>query len=147
MISTSAHDFHIPAANAHRSEPTPFFLFMPEPPACEQAAVSAAVSDMLRSVAEGHDAVASIDAALGTFPPLPHHALDIEIEDWDILLRAVKLRLRLAVCGLQAALPEPQAPPDVDAARKVQVIVLECVAALEQLHTALTQERGRRDER
>jgi len=119
---------------------------MPEPLACERAVVSAAVSDMLRSVAEGHDAVASIDAALGTFPPLPHHALDIEIEDWDLLLRAVKLRLRLAVCGWLVALPEPQAQNDVSAALKVQVIVLECVAALEQLHTALTQERGYRDE-
>ena len=32
-----------------------------------------------------------------------------------------------------------------DAAAGVQVIVLECVAALDQLHAALTYERGRRE--
>lgn len=42
-----------------------------------------------------------------------------------------------------AAAPETQAH---DAAGGVQVIVLECVAALDQLHAALTHERGRREQ-
>jgi len=68
---------------------------------------------------------------------------DIDIGDWDELFHAVTSRLRLTVGEPLDAAPETQAH---DAAGGVQVIVLECVAALDQLHTALTHERGRREQ-
>ena len=65
---------------------------------------------------------------------------DVAIGDWDVLLSAVKARLRLTVGELQAATPEPRAQ---DAASRVRAQVLECVAALDQLHITLTNELGR----
>ena len=71
----------------------------------------------------------------------PDLASDVAIEDWDILLGAVKARLKLTVGELLAAVPRPWAP---DEAGRVQASVLECVAALDQLHTTLTHELDRR---
>jgi hypothetical protein len=62
----------------------------------------------------------------------------ISAEDWDPLFRAVQLRLRTAVGDRLASAPAPQAD---DAAGKIQVAVLECISAMEQLHKALTHER------
>jgi hypothetical protein len=71
--------------------------------------------------------------------------LEISTSDWDILFRAVEDRLRLSV-GAKLA-PTAQAPAQArDAAGRVQAIVLECVAELEKLHTALKQERRQNDE-
>ncbi len=67
--------------------------------------------------------------------------LDIPIGDWDDLFRAVKVRLRLTVGELLAATSQTQAN---NTAGRVPAIVLGCVEALDQLHTALTLERGRR---
>jgi hypothetical protein len=62
----------------------------------------------------------------------------ISAEDWDPLFRAVQLRLRATVGDRLASAPAPQ---DDHAAGKVQVAVLECIFAMEQLHKALTNER------
>jgi hypothetical protein len=62
----------------------------------------------------------------------------ISAEDWDPLFRAVQLRLRATVGERLASAPAPQAD---DAAGKIQVAVLECISAMEQLHKALTYER------
>jgi hypothetical protein len=115
---------------------------------CELPANSAAALDVLRDWAKG-DGEGPDDAHLGSIlekqlePLKPDHPLDIAIADWDVLFRAVKVRLMLSVGEkLAASVPPSQAG---EAAELVQSIVLECVGALNQLHQALTQERGRRD--
>jgi hypothetical protein len=65
---------------------------------------------------------------------------DIAPEDWDVLLSAITDRLRSAVDQRRAAATEPQVR---DAEGRLQVIVLECVDALDQLHAALANARGR----
>lgn len=87
------------------------------------------------------DKVDAIDAGVGA-AALPDPPLDMAIEDWDALFRAVEARLRLTVGERLAAAPQAQAH---DAAVGVQTIVLECVAALDHLHTALKHERARRE--
>ncbi len=82
----------------------------------------------------------------GARAALAGQALDIAIDDWDALFRAVEDRLRLTVGEPLANAPNTSDAPTQDAAAGVRTIVLECVAALEQLHTALTHERGRREQ-
>ena len=72
---------------------------------------------------------------------LAGRSLSIAVGDWDALFCAVEARLRMTVGERLATTPAPQ--PHDDAGR-VQIVVLECVAALEQLHRALTYERGLR---
>ena len=67
----------------------------------------------------------------------------ISIKDWDVLFLAVKARLMQTVGEKLAATPVAK---DDEAASLVQGIVLECVAALHHPHTALTHERGLRDQ-
>jgi hypothetical protein len=69
--------------------------------------------------------------------------LEISTDDWDILFRAVEDRLRSSV---GARLASTASTPARDAAGRVQAIVLECVAELDKLHTALRQERRQHDE-
>ena len=70
--------------------------------------------------------------------PLINHAYEmnalshISIEDWDKLFHAVELRL----CATVAAADQLD--------DKTRVTVLECVEALDQLHSALTRERQQR---
>jgi diguanylate cyclase (GGDEF)-like protein len=79
---------------------------------------------------------------------LPAHALppglpaDMADCDWDDLFHAVKARLRLTVDpGFDRARDSaPQALAD-----RVRVGVLECVAALDQLHLTLNREAARRE--
>ena len=59
---------------------------------------------------------------------------DVAIGDWDVLLDAVKARLRSIAGEMPAGSTEPQQHTGV----------LECVAALDQLHTTLRHETGRR---
>lgn len=68
--------------------------------------------------------------------PAPHHA-DIAVDDWDLLFRAVRARLRSTVSG-----PVTAASGNVNSALQTQEAVLDCVAALESLHTALIYERS-----
>lgn len=66
--------------------------------------------------------------------------LTIPVADWDVLFNAIEWRLRLAVGNRAADAPVPEAG---DTAGKVQVAVLECIAAMDALHAALTVERER----
>ncbi|WP_349277457.1 hypothetical protein [Polaromonas hydrogenivorans] len=70
----------------------------------------------------------------------PGH-LDIATADWDVLFHAIEERLGATVAD------QPGAPfplfTDETAARN-RVVVLECISAMEQLHTALTHERQSR---
>lgn len=88
---------------------------------------------------------ATVNAVAADIPadPSSDRSPDITIEDWDALFGAVEARLRMTVGEPLAA---PTGAHAHDAAVGVQTIVLECVAALEQLHTALTHERGRREQ-
>ncbi len=70
----------------------------------------------------------------------PVKASYITIDDWDALYHAVEARLTRTVGVRQASLPEPLRG---DAAGRVQVIVLECVDAMERLHEELIRERTR----
>ena len=65
---------------------------------------------------------------------------DIPIQDWDDLFNAVKARLKLSVGDCAA----PDSQMHTLEAAKVRAAVLDCVAALEQLHAALSLERVRR---
>lgn len=115
---------------------------------CELPATSAAALDVLRDWAKG-DGQGADSVHIGPLverqaePQTPDHPLDVAVADWDILFRAVKIRLMLSVSEkLPLSVPPSQA---AEAAELVQSIVLECVGSLNQLHLALTHERGRRD--
>ncbi len=64
---------------------------------------------------------------------------DVDMVDMDTLLSAVKARLCLCV----GTPPETDLAAHPDAARRVQVSVLECVAALDQLQATLRNELAR----
>lgn len=74
---------------------------------------------------------------------LPAMSSDVAIGDWEVLLSAVKARLRLTVGELLAVLPDHRLP---DAAHQVQASVLECVNALDQLQLTLSHELARRQQ-
>ena len=76
------------------------------------------------------DADADVDATL----------TEVGHVDWDTLFTAVKQRLRLIVDTHAGTLFELRLPDD---ARRVDTGVLECVAALDQLHAMLIEERTR----
>lgn len=78
------------------------------------------------------------------YAPLEGRLVDIAIEDWNELFHAVEARLKATV-GESLVLDSSvfDASPD-NIGPKVQRVVLECVTALEQLHSALTHERGLR---
>ena len=108
---------------------------------------SAAALDVLRDWAKGESDEIDIRSASGATVLAafaPDRPLEIAIKDWDVLFRAVEARLLLSVSHRLASVPKSQA---TEAAELVQSIVLECVAALHQLHIALTQERDQRDQR
>jgi diguanylate cyclase (GGDEF)-like protein len=73
--------------------------------------------------------------------PPPGLPADVAIGDWVDLLSAVKTRLRLSIDEWFVARPEPHGH---DCAGRLGASVLECAAALDQLHTTLTYELGRR---
>lgn len=70
-----------------------------------------------------------------------HPPSDIAIEDCDILFNAVKARLSLTVGERLVTTPELQR---LAISSQVQTSVLECMAALDQLHMTLMNELGRR---
>ena len=116
-------------------------------PRREVPGASAAVLDVLRDWAagdgeRGHDALLASRRARQFEALLPDYPLDIAITDWDLLFRAVMVRLMLSVGEKLAAPPRSQAG---EPAEMVQSIVLDCVGALHQLHLALMQERAERD--
>ena len=65
--------------------------------------------------------------------------MDIAIEDWDAMFRAVESRLSHAVSQLFTTVSDVPAP---DPLHSIRIIVLECVEALGQLHNALKHERA-----
>lgn len=69
---------------------------------------------------------------------------DVAIGDWDVLLCAVKARLRLSVSETFATPLEPHLHDQAD---RIRSSVLECVDALDQLHETLSDEFGRRNQR
>ncbi len=88
---------------------------------------------------------AAVDARVAALAriALPDLAFDVAMGDWDALFSAVKARLRLSVGGPPAATP---GPPRQGEASKVRASVLECMTALDQLHTTLAHELGRRQQ-
>ncbi|MEO8120756.1 MAG: hypothetical protein ABI606_15735 [Rhodoferax sp.] len=72
--------------------------------------------------------------------PLADPETDIAVEDFDILLNAVKARLRQSAGECATATTDSQTR---DTALRVQASVLECVVALDQLHAMLTKELHR----
>jgi hypothetical protein len=69
-------------------------------------------------------------------PPDPRR---IPAEDWDLMFRAIQVRLVKAVGDRLDSAPPPAAD---DAAGRVQVAVLECATAMGQLHAAMMRGRG-----
>ena len=60
-------------------------------------------------------------------------APDVAVGDWDIMLRAVKLRLHSSAEPAPATEPHPQSALDL-----MRSEVLECVAAIDQLHATIS---------
>jgi diguanylate cyclase (GGDEF)-like protein len=72
------------------------------------------------------------------------------IEDWHAMLDAVKARLRLTVSLARAETPATPESPTHGATHakpgRTRANVLDCVAALDQLHTQVEHELGRRQD-
>ena len=75
------------------------------------------------------------------YSPADSGASDVAIADWDTLFSAVEARLTATVDELIAALPATSAST---CANQVRISVLECVAALHQLHSTMAHELARR---
>ena len=73
--------------------------------------------------------------------PLPCPRSHVAIGDWDAMFGAVTARLSLIVAKPLATTAASQ---PADAADRIRVAVLECVAALDQLHATLKFELGQR---
>lgn len=73
--------------------------------------------------------------------PAPDAGSDIAVGDWDNLFNAVMGRLIRTVYSPDIN-PTLQADPE---AARIRTAVLECVEALDQLHTTVTAERKRRE--
>ena len=61
--------------------------------------------------------------------------VEIAFKDWDVMFRSVLERLSLASGEVVVLGPVPKVP--ADPVTLLQVIVLKCVSALDQLHAAL----------
>lgn len=91
--------------------------------------------DLLSAVKAGDVAVGDCDELMQSV-----NTGDVAIGDWDDLLNAVKTRLRLSVGEPIEGKSTPRSDETPD---RVRSSVLECVAALDHLHTTLTHELGR----
>lgn len=112
----------------------------PDPRSHHSGAAAAAINISF-ACGWGHDADTGDGVALlAASALLPGQSREIANDDWDAMFRAVESRLRQTVGERLAVMPELQPH---HAAGRVQAIVLECVEALEQLHTALMLERDR----
>jgi diguanylate cyclase (GGDEF)-like protein len=102
---------------------------------------------MLTPSSQAPDARACARSGIPALPrePLPDLPAEVVVGDWDYLLSAVKSRVRLsAEACFAAAAPQALA---TDEAGKARASVLECLAALDQLHEALRHELGGRPRR
>jgi diguanylate cyclase (GGDEF)-like protein len=138
------YDLPLPKASYESFERTA--LTMPESenvipePRSRGSEASTGEAHMARARAKVDDVGADTNVSPLEHPP-PGLPSDVAIGDWHDLLNAVKARLRLIVGEWLAATPEPHRH---DTAGRFHASVLECVAALDQLHTTLTHELGRR---
>ncbi len=74
----------------------------------------------------------------------PGARVSIGVDDWDVMFEAVRARLIHSVGERLGELPDlPHHSAELSASL-VQAVVLDCVSALEQLHSALQQERSQR---
>ena len=80
--------------------------------------------------------------ALATKAMFTAEPMDLMVEDWDIMFRAVLERLRKTVDDGLVTAPFL---PRTDVSDSVHNVVLECVDALGHLHAALKHERTRRE--
>lgn len=85
------------------------------------------------------DFTLAINAPRGT--TLLELTSDVAIEDCDLLLSAVKARLKLIL----AECPNSTTAPPPAMTERIQANVLECAVALEQLRTTLMHELDRRE--
>jgi predicted signal transduction protein with EAL and GGDEF domain len=93
--------------------------------------------EVLRTDRKFDDVVTDLAPRVRSFTP--HKKPDIAMEDCHILLSAVTSRLRACVSPRQDSNSEPQLPiPNL--LNQVHSNVLECAAALEQLHRTLSHE-------
>lgn len=86
-----------------------------------------------------------------TRPGAPHGAMtkksdiasqvDVAIEDWDVMFNAVKTRLTQIAEAQPLAVAERKMGEPVE---QLRMSLLQCVAALEQLHVMARDERVRR---
>lgn len=82
---------------------------------------------------------ATVDTLANT--PSSHSTSDIAIEDCALLFSAAKARLGRTI---EACLTLATTPPVDGSAAWLHASVLECIVALDQLHTTLTNEISRR---
>ena len=68
-------------------------------------------------------------------------SIDVAMDDWDDLFRAVKVRLRQTVAERAG---KAGAPEMIETLSRIRAGVLECVEALDQLHSTLRHETDRR---
>ena len=115
--------------------------FIPDRQAQHYPSSTAIAITTPRACARIDDAGTDAKAAPLASAPLPRPRSDAAIEDWDDLFNAVAARLRLTVVGPRVT---PAASQPADEADRIRVAVLECVAALEQLHATLKDELGQR---
>lgn len=93
--------------------------------------------------AAGDEAPRAGAAAWLAGDPLPNRPADVAIRDLEDLLDAVKIRLSQTAELLGAEGSEQQRH---DTADRVRTNILECVVALDQLHTTVVHELGRRQQ-
>jgi len=115
---------------------------IPEPKSRGSEA-STAETHMARASAKIDDVGSDANVAPLERPALQGLASDVAIGDWDDLLSAVKARIRSTIGEWLAATPGPQLH---DIAGRFHASVQECMEALDQLHTTLTHELGRRQQ-
>lgn len=75
---------------------------------------------------------------MGEMGAKPLRALDIPVDDWDHLFRAVETRLKNTMGDLLA---KTQMGPQLELVVSTHAVVFECMAALDHLHSALSHER------
>jgi hypothetical protein len=72
------------------------------------------------------------------------HYQNIDIEDWDIMFSAVRIRLMRTMNQRLGELPNVPKHSAELSASLIQAVVLDCVIELDKLHAALKQERSQR---
>jgi len=112
-------------------------------PSRGSAARSASTLNPDEGITTNHEVALSVDTSINTPAESATTASgqsDIAISDWDVLLCAVKARLRHSV---NEPFATPLEPHLHDHAARVKSCVLECVDALDQLHQTLAEEFDR----